>query len=196
MFWYSVHMSTEYQNNTTAHRIALLAQKGEVLFHSHDLATLWGIDNPNTLYTTLKRYTQQQLLHRIYKGLYALVPVAQIDPLILGCKALHRYAYVSTESILFREGIINQATYAFTFISDCSRHFSIGEQHYLCRQMQDAYLFHTAGITKQGSLFAATIERAVADLLYYVPSYHFDATAAIDWDGVRSIQQEIGYQSS
>ena len=53
-------------------RISEIAVRDEVVFHAHDLAILWGISDKNTLYTTLKRYTDKGLLKRIYKGLYTL----------------------------------------------------------------------------------------------------------------------------
>lgn len=64
-------MSTGYKN-TTNYRFARLAQTGEVLFHTSDLANLWQIRNKNTLHTTIKRYTQKGLFFRIYRGFYSL----------------------------------------------------------------------------------------------------------------------------
>lgn len=65
-------MSTEKNIKTAQNRFALLARQGDTLFHTRDLAALWGITNLNTLYTTLKRYVGQGLLFRMYKGFYAL----------------------------------------------------------------------------------------------------------------------------
>ena len=67
-------MST-LRNNTSAKRIALLASKNESIFHIKDLANLWAISDANTLRVTLKRYTDQGVLFRIYRGFYSLLPV-------------------------------------------------------------------------------------------------------------------------
>ncbi len=39
----------------------------------------------------------------------------------------------------------------------------------------------------------ATVERAVADLLYFNPKYYFDGNSRIDWKKVKEIQGIIGY---
>jgi predicted transcriptional regulator of viral defense system len=117
-------MSTDY-NNTTSGRFALLARLDEPLFHTQDLANLWKIKEKNTLYTTLKRYTQNGFLFRIYKGLYSIRPIDKIDPNLLGIEALHQFAYVSTETVLAQAGIIQQNLNYITLVSSVSKKFSI-----------------------------------------------------------------------
>ena len=102
-------MSTE-KTNIKQHRFAQLAKLGEIIFHAKDLANLWQIKNPNTLYTSLKRYNQQRLLFRIYKGFYSIKPINQLDPFLLGIKAMHKFCYISAETILEKAGIIQQKT--------------------------------------------------------------------------------------
>ena len=185
-------MSTGY-NNDASGRFADLARMRETVFHARDLANLWRIENNNTLYTTLKRYVQRGLLYRIHKGLYSLKPIGEIDPRLLGAKALHQYTYVSTETILAQAGLIQQKISWITFVSAQSKKFSIGENNFWSRQLADKFLFHPAGIIKKDGIFFATPERAVADLLYFNPMAYFDATHLIDWKKVKKIQKEIGY---
>jgi len=52
---------------------------------------------------------------------------------------------------------------------------------------------HPAGIVHQNGVFTADTERAVADMLYFNPKYHFDVPESIDFDKVRLIQKEVGY---
>lgn len=186
-------MSTGY-NNDASGRFADLARMGETVFHARDLANLWRIGNNNTLYTTLKRYVRRGLLFRIYKGLYSLKPAGEIDPLLLGAKALHRYGYVSTETILAEAGLIQQKIGWITFASSQSKKFSIGENNFWSRKLTDKFLFHPAGIVKKDGIFVATPERAVADLLYFNPRAFFDAAHLVDWKKVKKIQKEIGYK--
>ena len=105
--YYSVHICTE-KNNVSQNRFVHLARLGDIIFHASDLANLWDIRNPNTLYTTLKRYVKSGLIFRIRKGMYSLIPLDELDPILLGIKTIHSYAYISTETVLFDEGIINQ----------------------------------------------------------------------------------------
>lgn len=179
------------QSNTTQSRFAKLARLGEQVFHTQDLANLWGIGNKNTLYTTLKRYTKAGLIFRVYKGLYSIKPVDKVDPYLLGVKALHKFAYISTETILSKAGIILQDIQYITIISSESKKFSIGDINYRSRQLDDKFLFQTNGIDIKGGVNIATTDRAVADLLYFQPSFYFDNPNQIDWSGVRKIQKEV-----
>jgi hypothetical protein len=56
-------------------------------------------------------------------------------------------------------------------------------------------LYQTSGIvTKANGLRAASIERAVADLLYFNPRAHLDGTRLGDWEKVAVLQRELGYK--
>ncbi|MEK7528636.1 MAG: hypothetical protein AAB592_02635 [Patescibacteria group bacterium] len=183
-------MST-LKNNISAQRMALLAKKQEVIFHIDDLANLWEITDRNTLRVTLKRYTDNQLLHRIYRGFYSLYPLSELDPVILGAKALHQFCYLSTETVLWREGFISQAPSVYTFVSAISKQFCIGPHLFKSRKLHDRYLYQpTELITKNGVRQALPL-RAIADMLYVNPQFHFDRPIA--WKKIRKIQKEIGY---
>ncbi len=170
-------------------KISILLQDGRVLYHSQDLAVLWGINNPNTLYTTIKRYVKRGVLIKIYKGFYSIKPINKIDSLSLGLTALHRYGYLSTESILVKKGIIFQDIKYLTLISDISKKFELNGNKFLVRKMKPEYLHNNIGITNR----IASLERAIADMLYFNPDYHFDAKKLIDWKKVEKIKKIIGY---
>ncbi|PIP27326.1 MAG: hypothetical protein COX30_02415 [Candidatus Moranbacteria bacterium CG23_combo_of_CG06-09_8_20_14_all_39_10] len=174
-------------------RFAQLAKMGLLVFHSGDLANLWQIENSNTLHTTLKRYAQEGLIIRIQRGLYSLLPIEKINPELLGIKVLHRFAYVSVETVLVQEGIIAQSIPQITIVSSISKKFAIGKNQYSCRKLADKFLFNDAGIVLRNGIQVATLERAVADLLYFNPKYYFDARQLINWKKVRAIQRQIGY---
>lgn len=188
-------MSTE-KNNTIQHRFADLAKLSEIIFHTKDLANLWHIKNSNTLYTTLKRYTQQELLYRIYKGFYALKPISELDPYLLGIKALHEYSYISTETVLVNAGINNQVIDKITLISSKSKKFKINNHNYYSRQLDDKFLYQTIGIENKNGIKIATPSRAVADLIYFNPQAHFDNAKLINWKEIKYIQKTIGYPTT
>jgi predicted transcriptional regulator of viral defense system len=175
------------------YRLSELIKSGRNIFHTNDLAILWGISNKNTLYTTIKRDVKKGILFPIYKGLYSTIPVSQLNPLKLGMSIIHRYAYLTTESVLAQAGIISQATYAFTFVSSHSKKTTIGSWAFLFRKLKDEYLYNPIGVQNKDGLFIATTARAVADMLYFNPKYTFDFTESIDFKIVRRIQQEVGY---
>lgn len=163
------------------------------MFHAGDLANLWEITDKNTLHTTLKRYAKQGLLHRVFRGLYAIKPLEKIDPFLLGVKAAHEFAYVSTETVLSRSGIILQEISYVTLIARKSKKFSIAGNDYKSRQISDMYLFNPAGIEIKNGVRMATVERAVADMLYLNPRAYFDGCDLIDWKKVKKMQKQIGY---
>lgn len=191
-------MSTEkynIQSNPSAieGRFAALARMGEVVFHARDLAVIWGIDNENTLHTTLSRYARSGLLFRLQNGLYSIKPPRDIDPFLIGVKAIHGFCYVSTETVLSRAGLIQQQLSHITLVSTVSKRFILAGRAFRSRRMAEIYLFNEEGIERVGSIYIASPTRAIADMLYFNPHYHFDASAHIDWDEVKRVQSAVGY---
>lgn len=176
------------------YRINELIKLDRKLYHTNDLAILWCITNRNTLYTSIKRYVQKGILIPVFKGLYSTVPIAQLDPMSLGQAIIHQKAYVSTETVLEQAGIITQIHYSYTFVSNISKKVTIGNMTFLYRQLKSIYLNNPVGVEAREGFFSATVERAIADLLYFNPKYHFDLGNNIDWDKVKSIQREVGYK--
>ena len=191
-------MSTGLMNNQNTHikslnRFAEIAKLNEVVFHVDDLANLWKITNKNTLYTTLKRYVQKGLLYRIYKGFYSIKDPRNIDPFLLGTKALHGNSYVSTETILANGGVIQQNISAITMISEISKKFKVLNHSFISRQLDEKFRYQTAGISTKNGVRVASINRAIADLLYFNPHAHLDGEKFINWQEVKELQEEIGY---
>ncbi len=192
-------MSTGRINNKkiiitdNSQRLAEIAKLGEVIFHTKDLANLWQIKSANTLHTTLKRYVKRGLLFRIYRGFYSIKPISDLDPLILGAKALHDFSYVTAETVLRKEGVILQLGDKITFASPKSKKFSIGKNHYYSRKLADKYLYNPAGVSYSNGVKIAGLNRALADMLYFNPSVHFDAEKFINWKKVKKMQEQVGY---
>ncbi len=179
-------------NRNPDKKSALLKQERK-LFHTNDLALLWGVTNKNTLYTTIKRYKQSGVLVPIHKGFYSVVPLAELDPIVLGVSSLHNFAYSSTETVLVQEGIIAQTIPAVTLVSGVSKKFELVGNYYVVRKMKEEFLHNDLGIVQKNGYHEATVERAVADLLYFNPRYHFDNHELIDWEKVKHIQEEVGF---
>ncbi|USN47621.1 MAG: hypothetical protein H6626_00590 [Pseudobdellovibrionaceae bacterium] len=177
-------------------KIEALYSHGGLVYHTGDLANLWGVTNENTLYTTIKRYCQKGVLHRIQKGMYSIKPLHQLDPWLIGVKALHRYAYVSTETVLVEAGVITQIQPYITIVSSLSTEFEIAGHHYKCRQLQDRYLYQSVGIEARNGVNVATPQRALSDLLYFNPQVYLDDIQAIKRLKVKALQKEMGYRVS
>ncbi|MFC1612895.1 hypothetical protein ACFL23_01045 [Patescibacteria group bacterium] len=180
-------------NKPKIEKFAEIAKLGEILFHTKDLANLWRIKNENTLYTTISRYIKKKLLFKIYKGFYSIKPIEQIDPFLLGSKAIHEYCYLSAETVLAQAGIIQQSINQITFIGSKRKKFKIEGNTYSVRQLKDEHLYNPAGIINKNHVNIATPNRAIADLLYFNPNAYFDGENLINWKEVRGIQKAIGY---
>ena len=175
------------------YRISELQRLDRKIYHTNDLAILWKITNRHNLYMTITRYMDKGILFPIHKGLYATVPISALNPLDLGKAIIHRYTYLSTETVLSQAGVISQPVYEYTFVAGRSAHVTIGSWSFRYRQLKDEYLYNPAEVTDQNGTFIASVERAAADLLYYNPRYHFDIPEGIDLEKVKSLQKEIGY---
>lgn len=169
----------------------ILLKQPERIFHTQDLGVLWNISNKNTLYMTISRYMQRGVLSPIYKGMYSTLPLQQLDPWLVGIKALHSYAYISCETALAYYGYINASPSMITLVSDKSKQLTIGTSHYRSRQLKDAFLFHPAGVRMQNGVRIASPERAIADMLYFNPRFHFDKP--INWTTILRLQKLIAY---
>lgn len=174
-------------------KLNLLLKESRKVFHINDLALLWQIFNKNTLHTTVKRYVDKGILIRIQKGFYSVTPLENLDSVELGIKFLHTYAYLSAETVLFQQGIISQPSSYITLISNKSKKFRINNYLYLSRQLKPVFLHNGTGLIEENSIKKATSERAVADMLYYNPYYHFDGFKLINWQKVKEMQKAIGY---
>ena len=172
-------------------KIAILARQKEIIFHTQDLMVLWGIYNKNTLYTTIKRLAQKDTIYRIQKWMYSLLPISEIDPWLLGIKALHRFGYVSTETILSKYGVTNQLSSKITLVGEKSLKFKVAGHDYICRKLNDKFLHHTAGIIGINGIRQASLERAVADMLYFNPKFHFDNKKLINFKKVNELRKKV-----
>lgn len=174
-----------------ADKIVLLVRQKELIFHTQDLMVAWGIYNKNTLYTTIRRLIKNSSLYRIHKGMYSILPPSEIDPLLVGIKAMHGFGYVSTETVLSDEGVINQLSLRITLIGDKSMKFNVAGHKYTCRKLRDKFLYNEIGITILDGVRRASLERAAADMLYFNPKFHFDNRKLIDWGKVNALRKKI-----
>ena len=183
-------------DNTTMgiDKVGILIRQPQKLFHTLDLKVLWGVKNQNTLYKTISRLLKKGILISVQKGLYSLVPLDQLEAAEIGFRAINHFSYLSTESILSKNGIINQSPARITFVSSMPANFNINGNDYLVRQLKPKFLNNSLGVIQNDrGMLAATTERAIADMVYFQPNYHFDADRVIDWNLVKNYQQQIGY---
>lgn len=184
---------TQITPSMRVNKLSQLLRSSEKLFHTQDLALLWGIENRNTLYTVIKRFVKKGILISIRKGLYSTVPVDEIDKLRLGPSLIHGFCYLSCETVLAREGVISQKIFPLTYVSASSQRIQEEDTLFVYRRMSDKYLYSPEGVKKEGEIYIAEKERAVADMLYFNPKYYFDNQPLINWKRVAEIKRKVGY---
>lgn len=173
-------------------RMQKLIETGQKVFRSGDLARIWGITSRQNLHTTLSRYTQNNSpLYSIQKGLYSVIDPEKIEKNYLISISLPFYNYVSTESVLAQAGIITQEIPYLTLVGQRSLTGEILNNHYKVRQLKNDYLFNDLGIQLTENYLRASVERAVADLLYFNPLYYLDNKGAVNWEQVDNLLAEI-----
>lgn len=172
----------------------ILLKQPQKLFHTADLKVLWNIANKNTLYKSIGRLIKRGVLIAVQKGLYSVLPIDQLDPIELGFRIFNQQCYLTTETVLFQNGLINQPTTKITYVSSISKNISMAGQNFLARQLKPIFLNNMTGVVQNNNgVLVAILNRAIADMLYFQPNYHFDATNLINWDQVKKIQHEVGY---
>jgi len=174
------------------YRINKLIATGKKIFYIDDLRLIWKVRKSNTLYTMLKRYVQKGILYRIKKGIYSYIDTEKLDILEVANFLIKKYCYLSTETILKREGVIFQESNQLTFVSNYSAKLFYKNYLIRVRKLDDKYLYNDLGITKKETHNEASLERAVADILYFNPRFYFD-NSKFKMKKVKSLQKQIGY---
>ncbi|OIP98337.1 hypothetical protein AUJ94_00140 [bacterium CG2_30_40_12] len=177
--------------NTTKQKV-LLEQERRV-FRTSDLALLWEIDNRNTLLTTVKRYVRRGILYGIQKGLYSTVPINKLHIYEIGCAVCGLLSYVSSETVLQKEGIIFQNLERVTLLGKKSLEFEVAGTKYLCRYLSPKFLVNREGILDEIKYSIATADRAIADTLHLDPEYYFDNELAVEKSNWKLIAKKVGY---
>lgn len=183
-----------YRIRNTQKQTILLQQNKRIL-RTSDLSVLWGIENKNTLYTTIKRFTQKGILFSIQKGMYSTIPIAKLDKYELGCAVAGSLSYVSAETVLQNNGVIMQNVGKITLFGERNKEISLNNVVYFCKKMNSKFLINRKGIDDQAHYSIASLERAVADILYINPKYYFDNNEPINIEILEDINISLGYKT-
>lgn len=158
--------------NTTRQKVLL--EQDKRVFRTSDLAVLWRISNKNSLLTTIKRYVKKQILYRLVRGVYSTVPLNNLHPYEIGCAVAGPLAYVTAETVLAIEGVINQQPAKIVLASKKGAEFTVAGKDYWCRYLNPKLLVDRSGITDTGRFCVASKKRAINDLKHFNPKYHFN----------------------
>lgn len=149
----------------------------KTVFSFVELGEYLQIPTSAGLKSFLQRAKKSQALLNPIKGIWTL-PV--YDPFEFASK-LNPDAYISCETVLFREGIFFQfygnTVSAVTFKS---RSYDIGDQHFAYYRIQPKIAQNPMGIRDYDTYRIATPERALCDYIYLNPKASIDAPELIN----------------
>lgn len=173
---------------------ARLVRQNKRIWRIPELALLWNMKNKLSLYTTLRRYQKRGLLYKLTAGLYSFLPFEKLDPLEVGVTAAGSLAYVSTETVLVKAGVISQTINRITLVGKKRKEWRIQDQEYLCRYLNPKYLVNREGIIPATGYDIASDLRAAADLRHILPYYHFDGLRLLNKKQLITIERTVGYR--
>ena len=183
-----------YRLSRSTHVKSLINTQKDV-FTTSDLAVLWDISNKNTLWTTVKRYTNSGVLFKIRKGLYSKIALDKLNPYVVGCALGGPHSYISTETILQKAGAIMQFSNTITVASHKTKKLTIGNFTYMLRSFKPAIILNRIGIADNNGFSEASKERALADVNYINPKYYLDNPNAIDVYTLKEIKGKVTYNA-
>ncbi len=145
-----------------------LLNRGIKIFTIFDFKRVFPRKSPEQIKYFLETQTEQGLLIRLKKGLYALKTDLPPDEQI--ANVLYKPSYISFEYALARYGIIPESPYHLTSATtNPTRIFEVGSQAYSYFTIkQKAYTGYYLGITGDRRVLIAEPEKALVDFLYYV----------------------------
>lgn len=153
-----------------------------------DLRREWGVGG-NTLAKRVSYWLKTGKMSAVRRGLYRLgkYPDAEawsVDESWKAANSLQSPSYVSFETVLAAEGVLFQFAGAVQVAAPrTARYFlRLGGPSVEAQQMPAHLLILPLGLKSGGGWTAATPERAVADVIYRSPGYHFDDTSRLDPD--------------
>lgn len=133
-------------------------------FYTYELATLWGVVNRNTLYSTIQRYLARGILYRLGHGVYASVHPSKLHEFEVGCALAGPLSYVSGETVLAIEGAIMQQPTKITLFGSKAKEFVVEDNYYWCRYLNPKHLLNRMGIELRNGYYLASPTRALSDL--------------------------------
>lgn len=161
-----------------AKKLLKLSNSGKTVFTTADLVLFWGNENKHSLWVDISRALKKGYLKHIRRGLYSLDSV-EVDRLELAGK-LKKNSYISFETVLLKDGVINQ--WYDTYFSASDRKIEIKNDYgnFNYRKLSEDILNNKLGIKKEGNYFIATTERAVCDYFYKVGFQQLDDLDEVD----------------
>jgi len=138
-----------------------------------DLEKITGLTR-NSLYVALKRWVDGGMMERVSQGIY--IPMGENPPLEKIAAQLYLPNYLSFESALARQGILNMIPYTLTFATTRrTKKYILRKQGVEFRQISPELFF---GYEMKNGIHIAVPEKAFLDQIYFASR----GKTSLDWD--------------
>ena len=159
-------------------KLLKLVNSKKTVFTTGDLMLFWNTENKNSLWVNISRALKDEYLKIIRRGLYKLAGV-EVNKFELAGK-LKKRSYISFETVLAKDGIINQWYGAYFSASDRKLKIENEYGEFDYRKLSEKILNNRLGIINQGNYFIAGVERAICDYFCKVGFQQLDDLDGID----------------
>ena len=150
----------------------LLLTVSQTVLTVDDLAILWQISNRSRLWESIKYYVRTGRLHIVQRGVYAL---SEDYSLLEAAVKLFPPAYISFTTALAFHGTYFQYSSEVHVMAQASKRLEIANgQVIVFHQLKNDILLNQQGIDKADGYWIASLERAICDTSYLVPSFTFE----------------------
>ena len=165
-----------------------LKRNNQTVFSFSDLSQVVEGYTGAKLRSALKYALQRGDIFRISKGIYSLSK----DYSFLEFANKYRSpSYISTYSVLQKEGVIFQPYSSIYIISNRSQEIEIDSQKYVYRKVKNSILLNTFGVKNINGIQMASIERAICDKLYLDGSEFFDNLRSVNWELMSQLNNQV-----
>ena len=156
----------------------LLSETPQTVFTIDDLAVLWNQPDRPRLARVVNYYVRTGRLHSVHKGVYALME--DYSPHEAAIKVFPP-AYISFTTALGLHGAYFQYERNIHTMAQASKTITLKNGHtFVYHQLKDKILLNQEGIEKSDSFWLASLERAICDTSYLVPSFAFEYVQRAD----------------
>jgi len=168
-----------------------LLRDGRNVFNIDDLGLVWGQQKRSDTVQSARNYAKRGDLHRLRRGLYALDSSKARREEV--ASRAWTPSYITGETALALHGLIFPASNEVHSASPRAKRLAIGNTAFIYHQLKEAAFYNPLGIEQQSGYAVASLERAIADLVYiYGGRYYFERLDSVDWDKLGEIGHIYG----
>jgi hypothetical protein len=156
--------------------IATIFQSEKTVFTLKELSILLEEENFDNLKAVVNYYIKKKIIRNIRRGIYSK---EIYEPFELAVK-IYSPAYISFETVLFKEGLIFQYDRSITIASYLSREIQVEDHNLRYKKLKDSILTSPEGLIFKTLFTIAEKERAFLDILYLNRNFYIDNVRKLD----------------